>query len=91
MITSCPKIINCTYNKMIGNPQSYRRLELQQELVLSKTSPIVFKEESDDKENKTKKVYIPIMKLDTSSGEDWFIKARVITYILILVDYQKRE
>eukprot|EP00347_Sterkiella_histriomuscorum_P022069 403331791 len=86
MISSCPKILNCQLTCMIGNPSPYKKLDMQQELVLSKESPIKFAEEEvkqvqalvgKNNKNKDKINYIPIKDLNTASGEDWFIKGRV--------------
>jgi len=80
MITSCPIIKDCKCPKQIGNPQPFRRIGQEQELVLHNNHPVVFKEE----ESKDQAVYVPIGQLNTSSGEDWFIKARVLLFLTTL-------
>ncbi|CDW83621.1 replication protein a 70 kda dna-binding subunit-like [Stylonychia lemnae] len=79
MLSSCPKIISCKFTKQIGEPSPYKRMELQQELNLKKESPMKFRNVDPEKEIKHYDYIkiIPIKDLNTSSGEDWHIKARV--------------
>ncbi|TNV82512.1 hypothetical protein FGO68_gene2808 [Halteria grandinella] len=92
MLTSCPKIIDCSRSAPVGDPTNYTRQELQQPLVLSKERPGTFAEESKQSQvamsdiqnalsQQTEKGLadgiIPIKNLNMASGDDWTIKAQI--------------
>lgn len=45
MLTSCPRVIDCTCDQLLGGPKHHGRTDLNQELILSKDQPVIFREE----------------------------------------------
>ena len=48
MLTSCPRVIDCTCDQLLGDPKHHGRTDLNQELILSKEQPVIFREEVKD-------------------------------------------
>lgn len=87
MLTSCPRVIDCTCDKLLGGPKHHGRTDLNQELVLSREQPVIFREEVKEdaamlsqqhsQKQQAQTPLVPIKTLNNLSGEDWYIKARV--------------
>lgn len=87
MLTSCPRVIDCTCDQLLGGPKHLGRTDLNQELILSKEQPVIFREEVKDDASMLSQQHsqiqhqqsplIAIKALNNLSGEDWYIKARV--------------
>ena len=80
MLTTCPRVIDCTLDYLVGKPLIHSSIGAYQELVLSKEKPVVFLEKPPDKKEGAKSnegKFVPIKSLNVQSGEDWVIKARV--------------
>lgn len=87
MLTSCPRVIDCTCDQLLGGPKHHGRTYLNQELVLSREQPVIFREEVKEdaamlsqqhsQKQQAQTPLVPIKTLNNLSGEDWYIKARV--------------